>query len=65
MTLLVLGDGNELTLPALREWTKERLAPYKAPTRMLALDDLPRNAMGKVQKPTIAALFAETPSETE
>jgi malonyl-CoA/methylmalonyl-CoA synthetase len=29
---------------------KERLANYKVPKRVFFVDDLPRNAMGKVQK---------------
>ena len=41
----------------LREWGKQRLAPYKVPRTFLAVDDLPRNAMGKVQKPAVAAMF--------
>ncbi|NNF26813.1 MAG: AMP-binding protein, partial [Gemmatimonadetes bacterium] len=41
----------------LREWGKERLAPYKVPRTFLEVDDLPRNAMGKVQKPAVAAMF--------
>ena len=35
---------------------KDRLAAYKLPKRVLFVDDLPRNAMGKVQK----ALLRET-----
>ena len=29
---------------------KERLANYKVPKRVFFMDELPRNAMGKVQK---------------
>ncbi len=54
---LVLKQGSSLTLSALRSWAKERLAVYKIPTQILILDDLPRNAMGKVTKPTVAQLF--------
>lgn len=43
----------------LREWAKERLAPYKAPTLVRAVDRLPRNAMGKVTKPEVRELFGE------
>lgn len=42
----------------LRAWAKERLAPYKAPRDVLVVDDLPRNAMGKVVKHAIAERFA-------
>ena len=47
-----------LTLDALRAWAKERLAPYKGPSRLQVLDELPRNVMGKVTKPAVKALFA-------
>jgi malonyl-CoA/methylmalonyl-CoA synthetase len=46
-----------LTLEALRAWARERLAVYKVPTRLLVVDALPRNAMGKVTKPDVARLF--------
>ncbi|WP_157015610.1 malonate--CoA ligase [Mesorhizobium xinjiangense] len=35
---------------AVREGLKERLARYKQPKRVIFIDALPRNAMGKVQK---------------
>lgn len=48
---------HDLTLDALRHWTKQRLAVYKVPTRLRIVDALPRNTMGKVTKPKVAALF--------
>jgi len=54
---LVLQQGNALDLPSLRAWAKEFLAAHKLPSRLLVLDALPRNAMGKVMKPAIAAMF--------
>jgi len=54
---LVLKTGSDLTLESLRTWAKERLAAYKVPTKILTLDALPRNAMGKVTKPEVARLF--------
>jgi len=54
---LVLKNGAELGLDELRAWSKERLAVHKVPSRFLTLEALPRNAMGKVTKPAIAALF--------
>ena len=50
------GD-EELTLEALRAWAKDRLAVYKVPSRLRCLEDLPRNAMGKVTKPAVVKLF--------
>ena len=54
---VVLNDGGALDLPSLRAWAKEFLAAYKLPSRLLVLDALPRNAMGKVTKPAIKAMF--------
>jgi malonyl-CoA/methylmalonyl-CoA synthetase len=56
---LVLAPGARLDLEQLRSWGKQRLAAYKVPTLMLCLDELPRNPMGKVTKPAVAALFAD------
>jgi len=47
----------DLTLAALQAWAKERLAPYKIPRALRAVPALPRNAMGKVTKHEVAALF--------
>jgi malonyl-CoA/methylmalonyl-CoA synthetase len=54
---VVLNRGDALDLPSFRNWGKELLAPYKLPSRLLVLDALPRNAMGKVVKPAVVALF--------
>ena len=54
---LVLKTGNAIDLPSLRDWAKDFLAPHKLPSRLLVLDALPRNAMGKVTKPGVAAMF--------
>ena len=54
---LVLGDGHSLDLQTLRTWAQERLAPHKIPSRLMLLESLPRNAMGKVTKSAVRALF--------
>ena len=54
---VVLNDGDALDLQSLRGWAKEFLAAYKLPSRLLVVDALPRNAMGKVMKPAVTALF--------
>ena len=50
---VVLGEGAALELDGLRDWARERLAPYKLPGRLVTLAALPRNAMGKVVKPEV------------
>lgn len=57
---LVLQPESNLTLDSFRSWAKERLAVYKIPTRILPVETLPRNAMGKVTKPSVAQLFRST-----
>jgi malonyl-CoA/methylmalonyl-CoA synthetase len=42
---------------ALRAWLRERIAPYKVPSTIQRVDELPRNAMGKVMKPAVRSLF--------
>ena len=54
---VVLRGDEVLDLAALRAWAREVLAAYKLPSRLLVLEALPRNAMGKVVKPEVTALF--------
>lgn len=54
---LILKSGSDLSLETLRSWAKERLATYKVPSKILVVEELPRNAMGKVTKPSVAKLF--------
>jgi malonyl-CoA/methylmalonyl-CoA synthetase len=54
---LELRDAATLKLEELQHWARSQLAPYKVPRDVRCLAALPRNAMGKVLKPTVAALF--------
>ncbi|MEZ6124343.1 MAG: acyl-CoA synthetase [Planctomycetaceae bacterium] len=56
---IVLKPGNALTLEELRTWCKDRISPYRIPRALRTVDDLPRNAMGKVTKPAVTELFRE------
>jgi malonyl-CoA/methylmalonyl-CoA synthetase len=60
---VVLVPGRTAEPEALRAFTKARLAPYKVPKEVLVVDDLPRNAMGKVTKPAVRSLFTDTEDE--
>lgn len=48
----------------LRDWARDRLAPYKLPSRVLCMSELPKNVMGKVTKPEIRTLFEEATDES-
>lgn len=53
---VVLGQGDEAAMIAE---SRRQLAAYKAPKRVVFLDELPRNAMGKVQKNLLRERFAD------
>ena len=56
---VILKPKHTLSLDELRTFGKQLLAAYKVPTQLLIVDDFPRNALGKVQKKQVAALFDE------
>lgn len=51
------GRREELDEALLRDWAKQRIAPYKVPKRVVVLDEFPRNPVGKVLKPALAKLL--------
>ena len=57
-----LAPHAELALADLRERLKADLAPYKVPRDFRIVASLPRNAMGKVNKPALSAASADAPS---
>jgi malonyl-CoA/methylmalonyl-CoA synthetase len=58
---VVMGEAGEETLIAE---ARARLAHYKIPKRVVRVDELPRNAMGKVQKNVLRERLAELLSQT-
>ena len=45
---VVLSDGEDATADDLKQHVKQQLAGYKVPRDVTFLDELPRNASGKV-----------------
>jgi long-chain acyl-CoA synthetase len=57
---VVLKSGASLDVEALRDYCRTRLAAYKVPRRIVAVDDLPRSLIGKVlRKQVRERLLAE------
>jgi fatty-acyl-CoA synthase len=52
----------DVTAEELIGFSRERLAHFKCPTRIEVLDELPRNATGKVLKRELRATFGSTES---
>jgi malonyl-CoA/methylmalonyl-CoA synthetase len=55
---VVAKEGASLLEDDIIEIVKARLARYKVPKRILIVEELPRNAMGKVQKNALRKTFA-------
>ncbi len=54
---VVIGQGDETTMIAQ---LRQQLAAFKIPKAIIFVDDLPRNAMGKVQKNLLRERYAAT-----
>ncbi|MCV7301429.1 long-chain fatty acid--CoA ligase [Mycobacterium barrassiae] len=57
IAVVVLEDGAQAGADELIEYTRERLAHFKCPTRVEYISELPRNATGKVLKTTLRKDF--------
>jgi len=53
---VVIGSGDEVEMIAA---CREKLAAFKTPKRIVFVDELPRNAMGKVQKNVLRERYRE------
>jgi malonyl-CoA/methylmalonyl-CoA synthetase len=60
VTAVVVRDGGvDITEAKVLDALKERLAKFKMPKRVIFVDELPRNAMGKVQKNILRDAYAD------
>ncbi len=55
---LVISD-QKIDLGELKEWLSQKMAGYKQPRIFRIIDDLPKNAMGKVVKKELKKILAE------
>jgi malonyl-CoA/methylmalonyl-CoA synthetase len=55
---VVAKPGATLSETTIMDSIKERLARYKVPKRIILMEELPRNTMGKVQKSALRNAFA-------
>ena len=59
VAVIVPRAGAEVTTQSLRAALRARLSGYKLPQAVICLPDLPRNAMGKIQKAALRAEHAQ------
>ncbi len=57
LVVAVLVARQEIDLHQLNSWMRQHLAPYKTPKKYFLVEELPRNAMGKVTKNDLKKLF--------
>jgi crotonobetaine/carnitine-CoA ligase len=55
---VVCAKGEQLLLDDIRRFCAERLAPFKIPTEIEILDELPKTSIGKVEKKLLRARSA-------
>jgi malonyl-CoA/methylmalonyl-CoA synthetase len=60
--VVVARPGASLDEKALLDVLKQRIANFKVPKRIHVVEELPRNAMGKVQKNLLRERFGSAPS---
>jgi acyl-CoA synthetase (AMP-forming)/AMP-acid ligase II len=60
VAFVVLQPDDDVRPREIIDWVGERLADYKVPHRVLFVDQLPRNTVGKVQKRELVALAAKS-----
>ncbi|MFT5196175.1 MAG: malonyl-CoA/methylmalonyl-CoA synthetase [Cellvibrionaceae bacterium] len=53
--VIILRDGYAPSEKNIMDYCREKLAAYKIPRRVLFVDELPRNSIGKVQKARLRA----------
>ena len=54
MAFVVRGEGKDVSEEDLKGYVKQNLARYKVPREIVFVDELPRNATGKVLKRELA-----------
>ncbi len=59
---VVPRDDARIDLDALAAFARQRLAPYKCPKQLRLVAELPRNAMGKVQKHRLVEQWPAEPA---
>ncbi|MBI4318519.1 MAG: long-chain-fatty-acid--CoA ligase [Chloroflexi bacterium] len=61
MAVVVLKDGAVATAEEIKEFCRQRLASFKKPERLVFIESLPRNPLGKVIKKELKAAYAARP----
>lgn len=61
VAFVVRRAGMEVSAHEIRQWCKERIAPYKVPVRVVFKDELPKSMIGKVLRRFLSEEPVEAP----
>ena len=59
VTAIVLHEPGSTSVPALRAYALQHLAPFKVPSSVVLVDEIPRNSMGKVNRTALRDRLAD------
>jgi malonyl-CoA/methylmalonyl-CoA synthetase len=59
VAIVVLLAGALVSAESVKDAVRARVAKFKVPKRVIFVDDLPRNAMGKVQKEVLRKRYSQ------
>jgi malonyl-CoA/methylmalonyl-CoA synthetase len=54
---IIANENETIDTTALNAWIRERMPAYRVPRKYITINELPRNAMGKVTKNDVKKLF--------
>ncbi len=60
MAFIQLKEGESCTEDEIRDYCREKMAPYKVPIRVVFLDEIPRSAAGKALRRLLKERILET-----
>ena len=63
VAVIVSSQEGALSEQAIVDFCRESMANFKVPKRVFFVDELPRNAMGKVQKNQLRERYARSCSD--
>ena len=56
---VVVKPGSKLTASQIISFCKQKLHDWKCPKKIVFLDEIPRNTMGKMLKEAVKSIFSE------
>lgn len=62
---VTLAEGAEFDAQALKDWCRDRIAPYKVPREIRAFPALPRTGTGKISRRDVGAYLSGTMSDED